>query len=658
MSKKDPYINKLIFSKYLIRKKVGKGSFGTVYQGVNTATNEKIALKVEKREKNDPGTLENEALRLVYLKGDGIPKVYCYGNDCAHNLLVEELLGKSLEDIFNSYGKPFSLKTVCVLGIEMIKRIQYIHSKFYIHRDIKPDNFMIGRGINEKKIYIIDFGLAKKYYSVSKAQHIKFCTGKHLIGTARYCGRNAHRGYEQGRRDDIESIGYVLMYFLLGVLPWQGLKAKKNEDQFERIAQKKYNTSFEELTDGKPEEFLLYFKHCDNLNFEDQPNYIYLLALFQNIIDKYCRECYYDFDWKKDSCTHFSREIKENNNNKSIDVSLIVNRNNDASAIDYSYDGNDENEGNGKGLKIKKKEIFLGEDKQQGDDTQIKENLEEDYFDKYKKKPHRSQSMVNLKKGRKNKQLNNEEQYLNNKNISQFGLNSIKKKKRNTLFYSNQKKFNEKENESKQNNNNENEETNNNENNINIVSNPDNNDYNNNINNNELYENVEQNNNDNNDYVNQNTIQNSNKNTEINNSSQHNSYSKKRKSMIRNDISNNECNQNIKNILRNPRISNITGLKSIDPNIFHFDYKEPENVEGTEDGNNDNNEDIENTGEGDINTKDKDNNNNNDDNYWDDMNDLSMEEEEENKKKRRNRNNSVDNKKYKNDNVKCQCAIF
>ena len=259
MSKQDPYINKLIFSKYLIRKKIGKGSFGIVYQGVNTSTNEKIALKVEKREKNQQGTLENEAMRLVYLQGEGIPKVYCYGNNQSHNLLVEELLGKSLEDIFNSYGKPFSLKTVCVLGIEMIKRIQSIHQKYYIHRDIKPDNFMTGRGENEKNIYIIDFGLAKKYYSVSKAQHIKFTTGKHLIGTARYCARNAHRGYEQGRRDDIESIGYVLMYFLLGVLPWQGLKIKKNEDQFEKIAEKKYTTPFEELTEGQPEEFLIFF---------------------------------------------------------------------------------------------------------------------------------------------------------------------------------------------------------------------------------------------------------------------------------------------------------------------------------------------------------------------------------------------------------------
>ena len=409
MSRHDPYINKLIFSKYLIRKKIGKGSFGTVYQGINTSNNEKIALKVEKREKNDSGTLENEALRLVYLQGEGVPCVYCYGNNLYHNLLVEELLGKSLEDLFNLYGKPFSLKTVCVLGIEMIKRIQYIHSKYYIHRDIKPDNFMIGRGQNEKKIYIIDFGLAKKYYSVSKAQHIKFITGKHLIGTARYCGRNAHRGYEQGRRDDIESIGYVLMYFLLGVLPWQGLKVRKNEDHFEKIAQKKYSTSFEELTSGQPEEFLLYFKHVEKLEFEDQPNYIYLIGLFQKVIDKYCTDCFYDFDWKKDTCTYISH--RNNNISKQLDVSLIVNKNNEASAMDYSNmnedEENDENEENDehhkKNKKIKKKEVFMGED-----NTPIEEHNNQENNDNYNENKHkmrRVKSTVNLKKN-KNKNKN------------------------------------------------------------------------------------------------------------------------------------------------------------------------------------------------------------------------------------------------------------
>ena len=433
MSKQDPYINKLVFSKYLIRRRIGKGSFGTVYQGVNTETNEKIALKAEKRKKNETGTLENEALRLVYLQGEGIPRVHCYGNNQIHNLLVEELLGKSLEDIFNSYGKPFSLKTVCVLGMEMIKRIQYIHSKYYIHRDIKPDNFMIGRGTNEKKIYIIDFGLSKKYYSISKAQHIKFDTGKHLIGTARYCGRNAHRGYEQGRRDDIESIGYVLMYFLLGVLPWQGLKARKKEDQFEKIAQKKYSTSFEELTNGQPNEFLLYFKHCDNLNFKDQPNYLHLIGLFQSIIDKYCRDCFYDFDWKKDSCTHFSREIKENNN-KSIDISLIANKNNTVSGVDYSYERNDEGddnidnenqeEGVEKNKKIIKKEVFRPEDKQSMENNnEIKEGDEDDYLNKSKKKKQKIKSEIDLKKkGKKRKSICDEKKFKNSR-INKSGIN-------------------------------------------------------------------------------------------------------------------------------------------------------------------------------------------------------------------------------------------
>ena len=455
MSKHDPYINKLIFSKYLIRKKIGKGSFGIVYQGVNTSTNEKIALKVEKREKNQQGTLENEAMRLVYLQGEGIPKVYCYGNNQSHNLLVEELLGKSLEDIYNSYGKPFSLKTVCVLGIEMIKRIQFIHQKYYIHRDIKPDNFMTGRGESEKNIYIIDFGLAKKYYSVSKAQHIKFCTGKHLIGTARYCARNAHRGYEQGRRDDIESIGYVLMYFLLGVLPWQGLKIKKNEDQFEKIAEKKYNTPFEELTEGQPEEFLLYFKYIDALKFEDQPNYLYLIGLFQNMIDKYCRDCFYDFDWKKDSCTYVSRELKET---KNLDVSLIVNKNNDLSGMDYSYEGEvgegeeDNQEGNNKNKPIKNKDIFIGEDDQPMNE-ELKKN--ENDSDKKDDKPRRSKSLINLKKRGKNKKNNNKninsklyQTEQKQKDSAKFGNNYNKVDE----YHSNQNKENEQNNINEQNN--------------------------------------------------------------------------------------------------------------------------------------------------------------------------------------------------------------
>jgi len=339
MIKHDPYINRIIFSEYLIQKKIGKGSFGTVYQGKVVSTDQKIAIKLEKKEKDDSGLLETEACRLYLMQGEGIPKIICYGNNQTHNILIQELLGHSLEELFNLNGRKFTLKTVCSIGIEMIKRIKFVHSKYHIHRDIKPDNFMTGREKEDNKIYIIDFGLAKKYYSVSKKSHIKFRTGKNLIGTARYCGRNAHKGYEQGRRDDIESIGYVLMYFLNGILPWQGLKAMKGEDQFEKIAEKKNNTSFEELTRNNPEEFLLYFKHCDSLKFEDEPNYEYLISLFKTMINKYCIDCLYDYDWKKNKIPNLSSiKDKEINNNK--DISLLVHNN--ISAIESKGEGKEE----------------------------------------------------------------------------------------------------------------------------------------------------------------------------------------------------------------------------------------------------------------------------------------------------------------------------
>ena len=626
MSKHDPYINKLIFSKYLIRKKVGKGSFGTVYQGVNTTTNEKIALKVEKREQNDPGTLENEALRLVYLQGEGIPRVYCYGHNLEHNLLVEELLGKSLEDIFNANGKPFSLKTVCVLGIEMINRIQYIHSKHYIHRDIKPDNFMTGRGTNEKKIYIIDFGLAKKFYSVSKGQHIKFITGKHLIGTARYCGRNAHRGFEQGRRDDIESIGYVLMYFLLGQLPWQGLKVKKNEDQFEKIAQKKYTTSFEELTAGQPEEFLLYFKHVDNLEFEDKPNYVYLIGLFQNIIDRFCKDCFYDFDWKKDSYSYYSREMK--NYRKSVDISLIVNKNKDASAVDYSNEGNEEEEENEneeneneddenqnyiKNKKIKKKEVFMGEDKTPIDNE---EGNDDDFPNKNKAKMHRSRSVVNIN------------QKMNKKYTSKEILQKKKNFRGSQIYNRNiEYEYNSKENRGKEEINNDTQDNNDN------IENENNDENQNKINSNY-------------DSDNPNTITSSKREGTNNNNS-----NSKRKSRFREEIDEYPPFKSPENKYKPSGFNS-----SINKNKFNLDYNNgisdfSNNIQIEDDK--DENNDMNQTEEGEHEDK---NIKNNDEHS--DLHDMSFEPEKGSKKKRRNRSSSVDDKKYKEDNIKCKCIIF
>ena len=218
---------------------------------------------------------------------------------------------------------------------------------------------MTGREENENKIYIIDFGLAKKYFSTSKNSHIKFCTGKSLTGTARYCARNAHRGYEQSRRDDIESIGYVLMYFLLGSLPWQGLKIKQGEDQFQKIAEKKYNTPFEELCKGQPNEFLMYFKHVDSLEFEEEPNYDFLIGLFQEMINKYCNNCYYDFDWKKNAMKYLS----DSQLMIGKDVSLLVNKNNGQSTLNESKNGTkfEVNNDDFEGENIKKDNFYIKE---------------------------------------------------------------------------------------------------------------------------------------------------------------------------------------------------------------------------------------------------------------------------------------------------------
>lgn len=163
-----------------------------------------------------------------------------------------EILGKSLEDLFNLCSRKYSLKTVCILGIEMMKKIQWVHEKNHIHRDIKPDNFMMGIGPNEDKLYAIDFGLAKKYRSSTNKGHIPFKTNKNITGTARYCSINTHKGYEQSRRDDLESIGYVLIYFLKGSLPWQGLKCKQGEDHYEKIHEKKRATPTSELCKDIP----------------------------------------------------------------------------------------------------------------------------------------------------------------------------------------------------------------------------------------------------------------------------------------------------------------------------------------------------------------------------------------------------------------------
>ena len=299
-NKDDELTGKIFFGKYKPEKKLGEGSFGKIYSAVNVTDGEHYALKMENKESGQ-NLLESEAYFLCYLRGYGIPSVKSYGFSGNYNIMVMELLGKSLEDLFQDYKRKFSLKTVCLLAQQMLERMEFIHNKHIIHRDIKPDNFVIGVNNKSEIVYILDFGLAKKYRSSRTLQHIKFNINKKLTGTARYASINALRGCEQSRRDDLEAIGYVLMYFLRGSLPWQGLKVDRKEDRYKKIYEKKKATTPEELCSGFPPELAEYVRYTRNLEFEQNPDYNYLKGLFRKIMeDKGYDPNDIRFDWSKD----------------------------------------------------------------------------------------------------------------------------------------------------------------------------------------------------------------------------------------------------------------------------------------------------------------------------------------------------------------------
>jgi len=201
--KKESLIGKILFKTYKISKMLGEGSFGQIYVAYDLKTKEEYAVKLEKIIPGMKSLLENEAYLLCHIKAFGLPEMKTFGYNSKYNILIMELLGPSLENLFEKNNKKLSIKTSCMLGIQMIDRIEYIHSKKIIHRDIKPDNFLIGRGNNSHIVYILDFGLSKKYWSSKKNKHIPFCTNKKLTGTARYASINALSGCEQGRRDEL-----------------------------------------------------------------------------------------------------------------------------------------------------------------------------------------------------------------------------------------------------------------------------------------------------------------------------------------------------------------------------------------------------------------------------------------------------------------------
>ncbi|KAK3178842.1 hypothetical protein OEA41_000979 [Lepraria neglecta] len=266
-------------------------------QGTHIDTSDEVAIKLE-HVSIDPSILEREVDIYQSLSGGaGIPRVHAYETECEFNAMVFDLLGPSLEDLFNFCSRKFPLKTVLMLADQLICRLEYIHSKDVIHRDIKPENCLMGVGKNGNQVYVTDMGLATEGRIAQGKATTSRSQNANLVGTARFASVNGHLGAVQRRSDDLESLGYMFLYFLRGSLPWQDLPAANQQQKEELILAKKETISIEDLCEGLPAEFGAYFDHVRSLGFDDRPRYSYLRRLFRVLFIRQGFEYDFVFDW-------------------------------------------------------------------------------------------------------------------------------------------------------------------------------------------------------------------------------------------------------------------------------------------------------------------------------------------------------------------------
>ena len=309
--------NPIILQNYDILEKIGGGSFGEIYKVRCVKTAQIMAMKIEKRRPEKNLLLIKEKQILQDLQKDfGFPHISAFIKGDVWSYLVMSCLGENLENLRKKMNSKFSLKTVLMIGHQMMERIEDLHEKKILHRDIKPENFVIGSGGNYKTIYIIDFGLSKSY--IENNEHIPYRDQKGMVGTARYASINTHLGIEQSRRDDLEAIGYILIYLVKGRLPWQNIYAKNKEQKYAQILNHKQKISIENLCSGLPQEFVSYFEYIKCLSFTSKPDYKYLKMLFVTMMKNAKHKMDYEFDWLtlfvRNSNSNSSMEIRDDDN--------------------------------------------------------------------------------------------------------------------------------------------------------------------------------------------------------------------------------------------------------------------------------------------------------------------------------------------------------
>ena len=332
--------SKLIFGKYSIKYLISKGSFGEVYLGTNVLNNKDYAIKMERTSKGE-SLLKEEAYVLLFLKGPGLPNVITFGISGRYHILIENLLGKSIYNIWLEKEKKFNIKDTCMFAIQALERVEYVHSTNYLHTDIKPGTFLVGNP-DQSQIYLIDFGNARKYRSSRTGKHLPFSRNYKIYGTTIFLSLNVLKGIEQTRKDELESLGLVIIYLYKGYLPWSNYKFKDIFQALEKIKAIKENLSMKQLCHGLPIEMFEYMNYIKNMNFEDTPDYRYLQSLFLNILKKIGEKNDLFFSWvdksivpKKLTSRSNSRSIQKLYNDilRSHSSKKIINSNTDVTRI-------------------------------------------------------------------------------------------------------------------------------------------------------------------------------------------------------------------------------------------------------------------------------------------------------------------------------------
>ena len=313
--------NKLIFKKYQPIKLIERGAFGKIYSAIRLKDKNVFAMKVESKNSLYQ-MLEKEAYVLLILKGFGIPELISFGHTKNYNILIETLLGESLYDLFIKNGKPCNLKNTCVIAIQLLERLEWIHSKNIVYRDVKPENFLIGIK-DPNVIYVVDFGVCKKYRSSKTGKHILPKKTYLFEGTLQYASSHVSKGKESSRRDDLISLGYVLIFLYKRHLPWTCDSDCYNDKKYLNIVLSKETNEGGRLFKDLPIEFIEFIKYTQNLKFEENPNYILMKGYFKNILIR--------MNFNLDKLNFIN--IDQNNKNKIFLRNIILKKKNAYSKI-------------------------------------------------------------------------------------------------------------------------------------------------------------------------------------------------------------------------------------------------------------------------------------------------------------------------------------